>query len=579
VTRTVGGTATGAIGLSFTLPASLVGLVTVTESGGVIAVAFIGTLPTTGQPAITGSFPVTVSRGSAPNATLTVNVNIQPPVAQPPTIPVTGVSISPAGNFSLIVNGTRQLNAIVTPANATNNSVTWTSSNPAVATVSSAGLVRAVAAGTATITVTTVSGGRTASVVVTVTAPIVQPPDDGNGGGGGFECVDDCCNTPEYRSATITGGSVRGGTSQQVGSQVTIDAGTRAGYRFVRWDFNPSVTFALGSNRYGATTTFVMPNRNVGITSVWESIPQPSEPPTAGENHTNIQNQIRPGNEIAVVELPAGSNTADLYGRTLDALIQNNMSLRIATAGEIVWTEITPSVMTDLRNRAGANVGVNESRFSITTNVINADDTFVSTTISFAINGEIVEGFAENIRYAIVANLGGFDTADLNPRRITAIHNGRNIGGNFDPETGLFRLDTWAVGEFTIAYVASLQRFYVQFGSHQIIDLITDMPLHPAMDVLPVLHEGRTLLPVRFVAYALGAEVDWIDGTEHTPLTVILYLGGQTLSFGIGELLPGMDVPAILMNSRTMVPLRFISETFLAHVVWNGDTSSIEIIR
>ena len=83
------------------------------------------------------------------------------------TVAVTGVTVTPTA-ASLYVGDTTTLTADVSPNNATNKNVTWTSSNGSVATVSAAGVVTAVAAGTATITVTTVDGSQTATCAVTV---------------------------------------------------------------------------------------------------------------------------------------------------------------------------------------------------------------------------------------------------------------------------------------------------------------------------------------------------------------------------------------------------------------------------
>lgn len=72
----------------------------------------------------------------------------------------------------MIDHGTETLTAIVTPTNAANKAVSFSSSNEAVATVdASTGLVTAVAVGTATITVTTSDGSKQASCEVTV-APV-----------------------------------------------------------------------------------------------------------------------------------------------------------------------------------------------------------------------------------------------------------------------------------------------------------------------------------------------------------------------------------------------------------------------
>jgi hypothetical protein len=80
---------------------------------------------------------------------------------------VTGVSISPA-SAGIIVNGTQQLTATISPANATNKTVTWSSGNSSIATVNSTGLVKGVAAGNTNITATTQDGSKTAVCAVTV---------------------------------------------------------------------------------------------------------------------------------------------------------------------------------------------------------------------------------------------------------------------------------------------------------------------------------------------------------------------------------------------------------------------------
>jgi poly(3-hydroxybutyrate) depolymerase len=80
---------------------------------------------------------------------------------------VSGVSLTPT-SISLIINGTSNLNAIISPANACNKAVTWSSSHPDIATVSSGGQVLGKSAGTATITAISVDGGKTATCTVTV---------------------------------------------------------------------------------------------------------------------------------------------------------------------------------------------------------------------------------------------------------------------------------------------------------------------------------------------------------------------------------------------------------------------------
>jgi uncharacterized protein YjdB len=91
-----------------------------------------------------------------------------------PVVNPTSVSLNKTAD-TLTVGGTDTLTATVMPADASNKNVTWTSSAPSVATVSSTGLVTAVSAGTATITAKTAAGGYTASCAVTVNNPVVHP--------------------------------------------------------------------------------------------------------------------------------------------------------------------------------------------------------------------------------------------------------------------------------------------------------------------------------------------------------------------------------------------------------------------
>lgn len=93
------------------------------------------------------------------------------------SVPVTGVSISQT-SINIFTNQSTPLTATIAPVNATNQAISWNSSNPSVATVDQNGNVSGVAPGTANITVTTADGGFAASCQVTVNHQ------SGPGGGG-----------------------------------------------------------------------------------------------------------------------------------------------------------------------------------------------------------------------------------------------------------------------------------------------------------------------------------------------------------------------------------------------------------
>ena len=119
-----------------------------------------------------------VKAKSAGTATITVETNDGAKTASckvlvnPAKVSVTGVSLDKT-SLSMTEGETYTLTATVTPSNVTDKSVTWSSNKTSVATVSSTGVVTAKAAGTATITVMTNDGGKSAACSVTVNAATI----------------------------------------------------------------------------------------------------------------------------------------------------------------------------------------------------------------------------------------------------------------------------------------------------------------------------------------------------------------------------------------------------------------------
>ncbi len=127
------------------------------SAGAVATVSSAGLV--TGVASGTAIITVTTADGGF-TATSTITVTT--------TVAVTGVSLETT-SVGLLTGKTLQLTATMSPGAATNKTVTWSSSNSSVASVSTSGLVTGVAVGSATITVTTADGGYTASCLVSVT--------------------------------------------------------------------------------------------------------------------------------------------------------------------------------------------------------------------------------------------------------------------------------------------------------------------------------------------------------------------------------------------------------------------------
>src|SRR5665647_3926616 len=96
-------------------------------------------------------------------------------------------------------------------------------------------------------------------------------------------------------------------------------------------------------------------------------------------------------------------------------------------------------------------------------------------------------------------------------------------------------------------------------------------------DTKPYISNSRTLVPARFVVEQLGASIAWDNDTG----TVSIDKGADSITLTIGSMemgrngVPGtMDVAPVIIDSRTMVPLRFVSEQFGVVVEWDVGKNS-----
>lgn len=103
-------------------------------------------------------------------------------------------------------------------------------------------------------------------------------------------------------------------------------------------------------------------------------------------------------------------------------------------------------------------------------------------------------------------------------------------------------------------------------------------------DADPVIISGRTLVPIRAVAEAMGCTVDWNNYTrtvriQRGDMTVDVIVDDTTILKMWGGSFQEIhaDVPATIMNGRTFVPVRAVSEAFGAKVDWDVNTKSVLI--
>lgn len=101
-----------------------------------------------------------------------------------------------------------------------------------------------------------------------------------------------------------------------------------------------------------------------------------------------------------------------------------------------------------------------------------------------------------------------------------------------------------------------------------------------SFDVSPQIINDRTMVPLRSIFEALGASVDWDQDTQtvtstKNDITVKLTIDSSTMY--VNENAVTLDSPACIVEERTLVPVRAISEAYNTTVDWEGDTRTVTI--
>ncbi len=119
------------------------------------------------------------------------------------------------------------------------------------------------------------------------------------------------------------------------------------------------------------------------------------------------------------------------------------------------------------------------------------------------------------------------------------------------------------------------------FAADDVRIVVNNETMNFAGDQPPVIQNGRTLVPFRAVFEKMGAEVEWYSDSKLCKASlggveVAIHIDSTTVSIS-GKASVESDVPAQIINGRTMVPLRVLSEGVGADVDWNPTTKTITV--
>ncbi|MCL2387603.1 MAG: stalk domain-containing protein [Defluviitaleaceae bacterium] len=377
---------------------------------------------------------------------------------------------------------------------------------------------QAAISGTFPITITRNDVSATISVVVNLTPMPQQPPSGGNGGGGG--------------------GWSGGGNNAQPQPQPTpapqptqtIPCGT------VFTVSDEQVTLQLPSNR---VTTLIRDAQdgsiNFNVTSVTNAT-------TVNIPRAAVR-QAGNANLDMLVQLPSGSVSF------------NNQA--VTSIGQIARTNAITITVEALANdsfRVVAYSGDYRIENFVGSATISLPTEISNPTVWAETDGQRVEipsQYSNNTVTFTVSNLGVFAIGQAEP-----VTEPPALPPVIPPATILPEPSPQPIMRLVIG-----QTVFTQHGSQQL------------SDAAPFIHEGRTMVPIRIIAETLGAEIDWNNDTR----TVELTRHGATLQIVIDQPLPSDMGTAVIVENRTFVPVRYVSEMLGATIRWDGDNSAVYI--
>jgi hypothetical protein len=129
--------------------------------------------------------------------------------------------------------------------------------------------------------------------------------------------------------------------------------------------------------------------------------------------------------------------------------------------------------------------------------------------------------------------------------------------------------------------VAAKSSIILQLGSPTMKVNGTTKEIDPGKGTKPILLKGRTVLPIRAVVEAMGGTVEWLGAENKVTIklkgsTIEMWIGKTTVK--VNGTAKNTDVAPQVINGRTMIPVRFVAENFGAAVNWNEQTKTVTLI-
>lgn len=257
-----------------------------------------------------------------------------------------------------------------------------------------------------------------------------------------------------------------------------------------------------------------------------------------------------------------GSGNGGGSSSTSDTTLLNAITLSDDNAQNATITPATAAIINqfnDFIDQSSTNKAINSTKYTIE---VSAKDNTANAAfekpvqLSFDLSKEDLS-----------------DTQTLSLARIYEKEDGtiaiERLGGSYNEDTGIFTTYITQPGSYSLITASDLVNIQMTIGDTHFAQNQADKEL----DVAPQLINNTTMLPLRAIAEMLGAEVKW--DAKAKQVTIIQ----EDKTITLDTKAQGDATSAVIVNGRTLVPLRYIAEQLDVNVLWIPDTKSIQITK
>src|SRR5450830_54318 len=300
-------------------------------------------------------------------------------------------------------------------------------------------------------------------------------------------------------------------------------------------------------------------------------------------------------------------------GATQPAYVEVGKTLQLV-AFDLTGAVVTPATWTTSNNlvanvtSAGLVMGLNTTGAALITATLSTGES--GTFVVVATPTQIITSLAITLvpatpkvagkqQFAAIATAAGYPALDYTTQAVWSDTLPVAVISNVAPTQGLLTYSTAETGTVTAVAGGLTATATVTIDAAGLVtittvpvavkivivltvgsDIVTVDGKATTVDAAPEIVASRTFVPIRFIAETFGSTVTWLPETKGITIT----LGTTTIGLQIanatavinGKII-ALEAAPYIKNSRTMVPLRVISESFGGDVIWDAAKSTITI--